>query len=972
MQEINQLPIIGKKISENPVAGPLTGEELFSLVQQDQNRVITFQELRNTLGGIIAGMPLRGFFTDGDDLGTPAEKGSYLVSNGTYHINNENLIVIESNLGVLFWDGQIWDSLEVPVEVDLSSLATKTSLQETFDQTAHYGKLYNEVAIGNDDLSFWTNNPGVTTTFENPPGILPFPFIKKAIKMTAPANTPAFITYRIPAVAADRLVMGAWFHIPDLDVPNNEGFGFYGQVIGNTTEARQVQFLRLELTPANIGLTKTSFEFSSRIEQVAGDWVFISMWNTGHMAAGTTAFAINPYMKGNGIANPYNFYVENISLLKGVSVINPSLVYDNASFGAQIDRWLESNESSKFNPIEAKVFNELKAGDNNEAFWTKGAGVTMSYEWLARRRFLYKKQIKLTVNAGVNGYIGRKISAVSTDRIACGGWFYIPTLDQPNVSQFAVFGQMEVAGGATTNRPVYFTKADLVRGTTKSNGEFTSRIEAVNGNWAYLLYWNHQDFLANLAFFVFNAYVVGSTTAAPYTATWANLTLVKGVSSLKPYGTYDNSAFVTEQVMEIAATKDDLKPFLTVDTKWFNELFEGSANIDFWSLPSANHTKAFAPSPGSLPFEFPKQALKVTAPTGQNAYAIRAIPVSIAERVVVSAWFNKKILDTANVANIGFYMQINRSDNSVLQRQVQFTQVQLIVGATKTNSETLSTVEAIAGDWVCISVKNTADFPANSVAYVVNCWVGSAGAGKPIDLHVNNFTFLRNRSAINPFVVYDNSAFGYEIAKALINTFVPAGPLKNKRVVVDGDSIMKQLRVTNNIAARTGCTIVMRAESGSGYVNNVNGTIRSRVTGIVGQNPDCILIAGGTNDYGTNKPLGSAAVLNDDMQFYSAVYNTFRVLREQNPAVPVLICTPIQRGEPRGTVNTLGFSLKQYSEVIKECAAIFGIPCLDMYSLSGITYENRATYLPDDLHPNDAGGIKMGGTITTILNSILA
>ncbi len=200
--------------------------------------------------------------------------------------------------------------------------------------------------------------------------------------------------------------------------------------------------------------------------------------------------------------------------------------------------------------------------------------------------------------------------------------------------------------------------------------------------------------------------------------------------------------------------------------------------------------------------------------------------------------------------------------------------------------------------------------------------------------------------------------------------------LNGKKVVVDGDSIMEQAIVTNYLATTTGCVIDNQAKSGSGYVNNVQGTMLTRASAIASKNPYAIFLAAGTNDYGVNKPLGSSAVINDDTQFYSAVYNTYRTIREQNPLTPILVATPIQRfyttnSETRSTVNSLGFKLIDYVNVIKAVAQIFSIEVVDLYSNSGITLENISLTTSDGLHVNALGAKLMAGKIINSLNGMV-
>lgn len=198
-------------------------------------------------------------------------------------------------------------------------------------------------------------------------------------------------------------------------------------------------------------------------------------------------------------------------------------------------------------------------------------------------------------------------------------------------------------------------------------------------------------------------------------------------------------------------------------------------------------------------------------------------------------------------------------------------------------------------------------------------------------------------------------------------------PLSGLTMTVEGDSIMEQDIFLAEVRAMTGVLTNIKAKSGSGYVMNSSGTIRSRASEIASTNPKIILIAGGTNDYGENKPLGTVGVINDDTQFYSAVYNTFRVIREQNQLVPIIVFTPIQRyyhprSEVRGTVNALGLSLSQYCDMIKIAAAIFSIPVVDQYSESGITFENIDQTTSDGVHVIQYGGRLMARQAVPVLN----
>jgi hypothetical protein len=217
----------------------------------------------------------------------------------------------------------------------------------------------------------------------------------------------------------------------------------------------------------------------------------------------------------------------------------------------------------------------------------------------------------------------------------------------------------------------------------------------------------------------------------------------------------------------------------------------------------------------------------------------------------------------------------------------------------------------------------------------------------------------------------------------LVEYIKEASPLKGKMLVVEGDSIAAgntgpaDAFVINEVQLQTGCQINNKARSGTGYVwkGNAGSNILDRIVNISGITIDFFLIpSAGTNDWYNNVPLGSFATLNDNTQFYSAVYNTFRIFREANPETPVLVATPLQRfyaTENRTSVNALGYTLLNYCEVIKEIAALFAFNVIDLNAGSRITYENRTKYLSDGLHPNELGGKLIGNELVFAVNNIL-
>ena len=129
------------------------------------------------------------------------------------------------------------------------------------------------------------------------------------------------------------------------------------------------------------------------------------------------------------------------------------------------------------------------------------------------------------------------------------------------------------------------------------------------------------------------------------------------------------------------------------------------------------------------------------------------------------------------------------------------------------------------------------------------------------------------------------------------------------------------------------------------------------------EDADVIVVFGGTNDYGHgDAPLGSFDD-RDPYTFYGACHTLYSGLIEKYPSAVIVILTPLHRltedvitGDNGKTKNL--HPLSAYVAIEKEVAAYYSLPVLDLWSVSGIQPRVpilREKYVPDGLHPNDAG-----------------
>lgn len=123
---------------------------------------------------------------------------------------------------------------------------------------------------------------------------------------------------------------------------------------------------------------------------------------------------------------------------------------------------------------------------------------------------------------------------------------------------------------------------------------------------------------------------------------------------------------------------------------------------------------------------------------------------------------------------------------------------------------------------------------------------------------------------------------------------------------------------------------------------------------------DAVVVFGGTNDFGHgDAPIGTFSDRTPDT-FYGACHDLYIKLIEKYPGKPIVIMTPLHRTEEDEVRVKHGVSvtLKTYIDIIREVAEYYSLPVCDMYKKSGLQPRVdiiKERYIPDGLHPNDAG-----------------
>lgn len=139
---------------------------------------------------------------------------------------------------------------------------------------------------------------------------------------------------------------------------------------------------------------------------------------------------------------------------------------------------------------------------------------------------------------------------------------------------------------------------------------------------------------------------------------------------------------------------------------------------------------------------------------------------------------------------------------------------------------------------------------------------------------------------------------------------------------------------------------------------------------------DIICVFGGTNDYGHGfAPIGQPEDT-DVWTFYGALNHLYTYLLSTYPDAFIFVMTPMHRLR-EDCLRGDGYKpemlpLKGYVEIIREVAEKYSLPVLDLYAESGINPmipALRERYMPDGLHPNDAGYEKLSYIVENFLRT---
>ena len=140
---------------------------------------------------------------------------------------------------------------------------------------------------------------------------------------------------------------------------------------------------------------------------------------------------------------------------------------------------------------------------------------------------------------------------------------------------------------------------------------------------------------------------------------------------------------------------------------------------------------------------------------------------------------------------------------------------------------------------------------------------------------------------------------------------------------------------------------------------------------------DCVVVFGGTNDYGHGDAEIGEFASRDCHTFYGAMHCLCLKLINKYPDSDIIFITPLHRDDENTKLNRNGLPIEiplcEYVRIIKEVAAFYSLPVLDLYSMSGMQPEVpviKQKYMPDGLHPSDNGARRIAVRLYAFLSAL--
>jgi lysophospholipase L1-like esterase len=209
--------------------------------------------------------------------------------------------------------------------------------------------------------------------------------------------------------------------------------------------------------------------------------------------------------------------------------------------------------------------------------------------------------------------------------------------------------------------------------------------------------------------------------------------------------------------------------------------------------------------------------------------------------------------------------------------------------------------------------------------------------------------------------------------------------LKGKKIAFLGDSITEGCGIAhvrdtywNRIGEYTGALVFGYGISGTRiasqrvYREPIDDLHFHTRVGEMTPDAEVIVVFGGTNDFGYgDAPLGTMTDRTDET-FCGAYHLLIEKLIHRYPDGRILILTPTHRLGEEDTARN-GHDLRDYVLAIRRIAEHYGLPVVDLFAhcpIQPAVEIHRVKYMPDGLHPNEAGHELIAQLVLTALRAL--
>jgi len=333
---------------------------------------------------------------------------------------------------------------------------------------------------------------------------------------------------------------------------------------------------------------------------------------------------------------------------------------------------------------------------------------------------------------------------------------------------------------------------------------------------------------------------------------------------------------------------------------------------------------------------------------------------------------------------IGFYNNGTYISNFVVNSanlgkfEVPVTANQLIVCIEPSSANTTATATGLQLEYAVNATPYTA--PIIPEEYAVSNGSTTLNLNKNFTLSASDsmsISYLKNEWSFE-----DDYATPSDVATAIADA--QKSWFYGKKICTFGDSITNMNKWQPFMAEYLGCVYTKHGVGGCTVALSNNADHQTdcmyqdaRINELE-NDADVILVFGGHNDWSNRVPIGSfptdnTLVLEDTGDVDTFVYAYALMLKKlmttyPNAKIYTMSCLG-GRWDDTGMLNydghyyINGVDMEDYADAVKMVSAYYGIPCIDVSSLSGINTINHATYLADAIHPNEAGGKLIAKTV---------